>query len=74
MLSHNVSYTNLVTGQILAYGLGQQSLNQLAVLLNIDGSIRMLSQPCPQVQQIFAKYSCLTAAGGNGESSELSCK
>lgn len=58
MVWYNQCYSDLVTGQILAYGLGQQSLNQLAVLLNIDGSIRVLSQPCGQVQQIFAKYDC----------------
>ena len=65
MVCHNQSYSDLVTGQILAYGLGQQSLNQLALLLNIDGSIRMLSQPCPQVQQIFAKYRCLSNGDNN---------
>lgn len=57
MVFYSTSYSDLVTGQILAFGLGQQSLNQLAVLLNINGSIRVLGQPSAQVQQIFAKYS-----------------
>lgn len=59
MVFYSQSYSDLVTGQILAFGLGQQSLNQLAVLLNINGSIRVLGQPSAQVQQIFAKYNFL---------------
>ena len=60
MVRYNQCFNDLVIGQILANGLGQQSLNQLAIMLNIDGSIRVLSQPCAQVQQIFAKYRCQT--------------
>ena len=61
MVCYNQNYSDLVAGQILAYGLGQQSLNQLAVLLNINGSIRILSQPSAQVRSIFAKYNCIGA-------------
>lgn len=63
MVFYSQSYGDLLTGQILAFGLGQQSLNQLAVLLNINGSIRALGQPSAQVQQIFAKYSFLGKKG-----------
>lgn len=56
MVCHNQTYNNEMTGQILAYGLGQQTLNQLAVLLNIT-STRMLSQPSILVQQLFDKYT-----------------
>lgn len=59
IVHYHQCYNRLLTGQILAYGLGQQSLNQLATLLNIDGSIRSLSEPCRQVQAIFAKYSII---------------
>ena len=51
------SIDNLTMGQILAYGLGQQSLNHLSLQMNFS-SARMLSQPSPNVQQIFAKFGC----------------
>lgn len=55
ILRRNSSFDALQTGQILAYGLGQHSLNQLAIELNLD-SIRQLNQPSPLVRQIFQNY------------------
>ena len=55
--SSSSSIDNLMMGQILAYGLGQQSLNHLSIQMNVS-SVRMLSQPSSRVQQIFANYGC----------------
>ncbi|OTF83950.1 neurogenin-1-like protein [Euroglyphus maynei] len=60
MLQSQSSIDNLMMGQILAYGLGQQSLNSLSVQMNFS-SARMLSQPSPEVQQIFAKFGCCSS-------------
>lgn len=55
IVRHENAFDALQTGQILAYGLGQHSLNQLAIELNLD-SIRQLNQPSFFVQQIFQQY------------------
>jgi len=62
-------------GQILGYGLGQHSLNQIAALLDVEGSVRALSQTPEDVKVLFRNY-CGTAddsppelypSGGNSD-------
>lgn len=50
-------YDNETIGQILAYGMGQQSINQLALKFNLN-STRTLTNPPVNVREIFSKYNC----------------
>lgn len=50
-------YDNETIGQILAYGMGQQSINQLALKFNLN-STRTLTNPPLNVREIFSKYNC----------------
>lgn len=55
MVCHDQVFGDETIGQVLAFGLGQQSINQLAMQLNIDFT-RALSHPSIPVRQLFAKY------------------